>query len=53
VVLKGWFCFKDIYTLAYHSNVPLQGFSGETTPIPEITSLIITEGLLLKREEWL
>ena len=37
--------FKRIYTMAYRSNVPLQVFSRETTPILSIESPPITEGL--------
>jgi hypothetical protein len=37
--------FKDIDALAHRSNVPLQVFSGETTPILGIESSIGTEGL--------
>jgi len=41
--------FKDIDALAHRSNVPLQVFSGETTPILGIESLIVIEGLPQKR----
>jgi len=37
--------FKDIDALAHRSNVPLQVFSGETTPILGIESPIVTEGV--------
>ena len=40
--IGGWFWrgrFKGLCTLAHCSNVPLQVFSGETTPIPGIEDL--------------
>jgi len=36
---------KGICALVHRSNVPLQVFSGETTPILGIESPIVTEGL--------
>ena len=38
MVLEG--PFQDIYALAHRQNVPLQVFSGETTPILAIGSPI-------------
>jgi hypothetical protein len=40
-------CLRGIYAMAHRSNVPLQVFSGETTPILMIGFPIITEGLSL------
>ena len=37
--------FKGIYPMAHRSEVPLQVFSGETTPVLGIGSPTITEGL--------
>jgi hypothetical protein len=45
VVLRGY--FKGILPSAYPSNVPLQVFSGETTPTLRIRSPTVTEVLHL------
>jgi hypothetical protein len=43
---------KGICALVHRSNVPLQVFSGETTPILGIESPIVTEGLQASDRSW-
>jgi hypothetical protein len=40
-----------IYAMAHRYNVPLQVFSGETTPILGIGSAMTTERLLAKADD--